>query len=65
MPKPIESQYVYKKVLSLTKQQQKALQTLKEYNVNINDFIRISIAEKLKNDWKGIKEKKEKDKLPF
>ena len=65
MSKPIEIQYVYKKQLSLTKQQKKAFEVLKQYDVNINDFIRIAISEKLKRDWKSIKEKKEQIYLPF
>ena len=43
----------------------KSLQTLKEYDVNINQFIRLAIKEKLKRDWKSIKEEKERIKLPF
>lgn len=65
MPKPIELQYVYKKQLSFNKQQKKAFEVLKQYDVNINDFIRIAISEKLKRDWKSIKEKKEQIYLPF
>jgi hypothetical protein len=65
MSKPIEIQYVYKKQLSFNKQQKKAFEVLKQYDVNINDFIRIAISEKLKRDWKSIKEKKEQIYLPF
>ena len=65
MSKPIEIQYVYKKQLSFTKQQKKALEVLKQYDVNVNNFIRIAISEKLKRDWKSIKEKKERIYLPF
>ena len=55
----------YKKVIGFTKVQQQAFKTLEDYGVNVNHFIRIAIKEKLQRDWKTIKEKKEKLKLPF
>ena len=42
-----------------------SLNKLKNYDVNISQFIRIAISEKIKRDWKQIKEKKERVKLPF
>lgn len=45
--------------------QAESLQKLKEYNVNISQFIRLAIKEKIIRDWKQIKEQKEKIKLPF
>ena len=42
-----------------------SLNKLKDYDVNISQFIRIVISEKIKRDWKQIKEKKERVKLPF
>ncbi len=42
-----------------------SLNKLKDYDVNISQFIRIAISEKIKRDWKQIKEKKELVKLPF
>lgn len=45
--------------------QAESLQKLKEYNVNISQFIRLAIKEKIAQDWKQIKEQKEKIKLPF
>ena len=42
-----------------------SLNKLKDYDVNISQFIRIAISEKIKRDWKQIKEKKERVKLPF
>ena len=42
-----------------------SLQKLKQYDVNISQFIRIAIKEKIKRDWKIIKEEKNKEKLPF
>lgn len=66
MSKPIESQYVYKKLIGFTKQQQTAFETLEKYEVNINQFIRQAIKEKLQREWKCIKEKKERiNILPF
>ena len=55
----------YKKVIGFTKQQQEAFKTLEEYGVNVNQFVRASVKEKLKRDWKSIKEKKERIKYPF
>ena len=59
----------YKKVNRITvgfnSLQFNSLQKLKQYDVNISHFIRIAIKEKLRRDWKSIKEEKEKVKLPF
>ena len=56
---------VYKKGIGFTKQQKEAFETLEKYDVNVNQFIRQAVKEKLQRDWKGIKEKKERIKLPF
>ena len=42
-----------------------SLNKLKDYDVNVSKFIRLAIAEKIKRDWKQIKEKKQRVKLPF
>lgn len=55
----------YKKVIGFTKVQQEAFKTLESYGINVNHFIRIAIKEKLQKDWKQIKERKEKIKMPF
>ena len=55
----------YKKVVGFTKVQQQAFKTLEDYGVNVNHFIRLAVADKIKKDWKTIKENKEKIKLPF
>jgi hypothetical protein len=55
----------YKKVIGFTKKQKESLQTLENYNVNVNEFIRIAVREKIKRDWKSIKEKKERVYCPF
>ena len=51
--------------LRFSKKQIESLEKLKEYNVNISKFIRIAIREKIQRDWKTIKEKQLKTKLPF
>jgi hypothetical protein len=62
--KPIDLQLTYKKVISFTEQQKKSLKKLEEYDVNVNEFIRIAIREKIQKDWKGIKESKD-NRCPF
>jgi hypothetical protein len=62
MIKPIDLQYSYKKQLSFTQQQRKAFDTLKKYDINVNQFIRQAVKEKLHREWKFIKEKKERIK---
>ena len=51
--------------IRFSEKQAESLQKLKDYDVNISQFIRIAISEKIKRDWKSIKEKKERVKLPF
>lgn len=63
--KPKKLQYSYKKVLGFTLQQKKAFAVLESYGINVNNFIRIAVADKIKSDWKSIKEKKERIKIPF
>lgn len=63
--KPIDLQLSYKKVIGFTKSQKEALQTLEIYGVNVNQFIRDAVKEKIKREWKMIKEGKEIVKLPF
>ena len=58
--KPTENQYSYKKQIGFTKQQKEAFEKLKKYDVNINQFIRQAIKEKLQRDWKEIKAKHER-----
>lgn len=59
----------YKKVNRITigfnKTQFESLQKLKDYDINLSQFIRVALKEKIKRDWKIIKEEKEKIKLPF
>lgn len=65
MPKPIEIQLVYKKQIGFTIQQKEAFYKLEAYGVNINEFIRIAVREKIKRYWKEIKDTKRRTKLPF
>lgn len=55
MAKPIEIQYSYKKQIGFTQQQKKAFETMERCNVNVNQFIRTAINEKIQRDWKQIK----------
>ena len=61
----IMKQFTEPKTIKFSKQQMQTLQTLENYNVNISQFIRIAVKEKISRDWKKIKEEKEKIKLPF
>jgi len=63
--KPLKNQYTYKKQIGFTQTQRKSLLKLQKYGVNINQFIRQAISEKIKHEWKFIKEKKERIKCPF
>ena len=49
----------------LSENQANSLNILKSYNVNISQFIRQAIKEKLQRDWKSIKQNKQKTKCPF
>ena len=51
--------------IRFTEKQAESLQKLKDYDVNVSQFIRLAISEKIKRDWKQIKEKKVRVKLPF
>ena len=63
--KPPNIQYSYKKQIGFTEKQHEALRKIEEYGVNVNQFIRQAIKEKINRDWKQIQEKKERVKLPF
>lgn len=49
----------------ISKKQAESLAILKSYGINVSQFIRASIKDKLQKDWKQIKESKEKIKMPF
>ena len=63
--KPLNLQYTYKKQIGFTEMQRKSLEKLEGYGVNINQFIRQAVKEKITRDWKQIKQQKERVKLPF
>lgn len=48
------------KTIRFTEPQINSLNILQNYGVNVNQFIRLAIKEKLQKDWKSIKEKKDK-----
>lgn len=58
-------QYNYKKVIGFTEQQKRAFEVLEEHGVNVNKFIRQAISEKIKSDWRKIKEQSIKQHCPF
>jgi len=49
----------------ISEKQAKSLAILKKYDINVSQFIRQAIKEKLQKDWKSIKEKKERIYCPF
>ena len=53
------------KTIKFSETQMNSLTILESYGININHFIRLAVKEKLKKDWKIIKEKKEKIICPF
>ena len=59
------NKYTVIHTIRFSKQQAESLQKLKDYDVNVSQFIRIAISEKIKRDWKQIKEEKQRIKLPF
>ena len=54
-------QYTERQVIKISKNQAESLAILKTYNVNVSQFIRSAIKEKLQKDWKTIKENKTKE----
>lgn len=53
------------KTIRFSEMQMNSLTILETYGVNVNQFIRIAIADKIKKDWKSIKEPKIKNQCPF
>jgi hypothetical protein len=51
--------------VKLTKEQRSSLEILKYHDVNVSQFIRDAIREKIKREWPKIKESKNKNKCPF
>lgn len=64
--KPIDLQYTYKKKIGFTEQQRNSLEKLSFYGVNVNQFIRQAVKEKIQKEWVMIKENHKIDKnTPF
>ena len=53
------------KTIRFTGKQAESLKKLADYDVNVSQFIRSAIKEKISRDWKSIKEKKLKNICPF
>ena len=58
-------QYTERQVIMISKVQAQSLAKLKAYDVNVSQFIRQAIREKIKREWPAIKEKKERIYMPF
>ena len=58
------NKYTVIHTIRFSKQQAESLHKLKEYDVNISQFIRIAISEKIKRYWKQIKEEKRTGETP-
>lgn len=66
MSKLNEYQYSYVKSIKINKHQKETLHKLKnKYNIDISQFIRIAIQEKIKKDYSVLSEKLLKSDCPF
>lgn len=57
--------YTQTKVIRITETQHKTLQKMKSLNVDVGNFIRVAIQEKLERDKHEILKPKEKNICPF
>lgn len=57
--------YTKTKVIRISEIQLKTLQKMKCYKVNVGDFIREAIAEKIKREYKDLLPKPEAEYIPF
>ena len=57
--------YTKVKVIKITETQYKTLKKLESYNVNVCDFIRKAISEKIKRDHDDLLPKPKKEYCPF
>jgi hypothetical protein len=57
--------YTEKQTIRLSKIQKQSLDILESKGVNISQFIRLAIKEKINRDWKTIKKPKIKTQCPF
>ena len=58
-------QYTESKTFKFSKIQMQSINILESYGINISQFARLAIKEKIKRDWKNIKIKHETIKMPF
>ena len=57
--------YTKVKVLKITDIQHNTLVKLKSYNINVADFIRDAISEKIKREYSDLMPKPKKEYCPF
>lgn len=57
--------YTKLKVIRISETQLKTLQKMKSYNVDVSQFIRDAIAEKIKKEYSDLIPKPKKFKYPF
>ncbi len=60
MAQQIEYQYKHRRVILTNEIQEQTLKKMESYGVNISQFIRLAIKEKIDREWKDIKELHEK-----
>lgn len=48
--------YTERQEFKVSKTQKESLRILKSYGIDVSDFIREAIKQKIKTDWKDIKE---------
>lgn len=57
--------YTKTKVIRISENQLKTLQKMKSYNVDVSQFIREAISEKIKREYKDLLPKPIKEYYPF
>jgi post-segregation antitoxin (ccd killing protein) len=58
-------QYIKVKVIKITESQDQTLKKLRSYKINVSQFIRDAIQEKIKREYFDLIPKPEKEKIPF
>ena len=58
-------QYTKTKVIRISETQLKTLQKMKSYNIDVGNFIREAIQEKIKREYKELILKPKKSECPF
>jgi len=58
-------QYTKTKVIRISETQLFTLQKMKSYNVDVGNFIRDAIAEKIKKEYQNLISKTKKEYCPF